>query len=89
MVKNKTKNNWEENRYSKIFEETCNYIRNRRKLDSDFTISQLEEMIKAAYLKRGNDWVGKGKIKHITDTATIAAYECMLAKWKKEKERLS
>ncbi|MFW6149183.1 MAG: hypothetical protein ACOC6D_04935 [Atribacterota bacterium] len=40
-------------------------------------------MIELAYVRRGNDWVGRGLLKHIEESATIAAFEHMLVEWKK------
>ncbi|MEF8879883.1 MAG: hypothetical protein V5A64_05785 [Candidatus Thermoplasmatota archaeon] len=79
---------WEEKKYSKTYNQTYNYIEYRKKNDAGFTISVLDEMLKAAYAKQGINFTGKGRLKHITETATIAALESSLAKWKKEgKER--
>ena len=79
-----TEYDWNEQNYDETFEKACIYVDNRRKTDKDFSIKTLEDMLETMYVRRGNDWVGKGPLKNIEDSATIAAFEHKLAEWKKE-----
>ncbi len=78
---------WEKQNYEKIFESTCVYVDERRKKERDFNIEKLEKMLEMVYVRKGNDWVGKGPVKNIEDSAIIAAFEHKLAEWKKEKQK--
>ncbi len=79
------KSSWEKGNYDRIFRSSCKYVDDRKKKDKNFSIKKLENMLEMVYVRRGNDWVGKGPLKHIEDSAVIAAFEHKLAEWKKGK----
>lgn len=81
------KSDWQERKYDEIFKKTCQFVENRKRNDENFSIKDLEEMIKLSYIRRGNDWVGKGPLKYIEDSAIIAAFEHKLAEWKKDMKK--
>ncbi|MEF8849013.1 MAG: hypothetical protein V5A68_07775 [Candidatus Thermoplasmatota archaeon] len=78
---------WKEKKYREVFKNTCRYVKDRRKKDSQFDISKLKKMLKVAYFQQGNDWVGKGPLNHIENSAQIAAIEHMITEWKKIKKK--
>ena len=75
---------WQQHKYDEVFEHTCAHIRRRRQLDPGFGIEQLEGLLQSEYVSQGNDWDGKGTIQHIVQAATIAAYELVMAEWRRE-----
>jgi hypothetical protein len=76
--------NWQERRYREVFEEVCRFVEYQQLTNPDFTIEQLEQLLEKACIREGNDWVGRGMVSHIADSATIAAYEHMLVEWRNE-----
>jgi hypothetical protein len=77
---------WTDKMYDEVFEATCAEIMHRRQQRPDFTISDLEALLEAAYVAEGNDQDGRGHIWHIRQSASIAACEHCLAEWRKELE---
>ena len=75
---------WEQRKYRRVFEETCMQLETRRATDPTFTIEFTEGLLKTAYIDHGNDWVGRGAVGNIAQTATIAAYEHVLAEWRSQ-----
>jgi len=73
--------NWEETLYQQVFDSTYAFIKQKRQSDTGFTKDDLKEMLRISYHRRDSDWVGKGPLHFIIDSATIAACESILAKW--------
>ena len=73
---------WEKRKYREVFEQTCHQLEARRASDPTFTLQFLEGLLETAYVDLGNDWLGRGAVGDITQSATIAAYEHFLAEWK-------
>jgi hypothetical protein len=44
-------------------------------------------MIDEAYQRRGMDWIGKGHLQFIIESATIAALEQKFVEWKKQEKK--
>lgn len=68
-------------KYQEVFEQTCQRVAHRRRTDRDFSVDQLRGLLNSAYVSQGNDWVGRGGLHHVVQSAVIAAYEHMLAEW--------
>ncbi|MGA1821639.1 MAG: hypothetical protein ACMUIG_03850 [Thermoplasmatota archaeon] len=75
---------WDDGMYREIFDSMVQYLKDRRDSDPDFDIGTLRELIMNEYVKQGNDWVGKGPVQQIRESATVAAYEHYLAQWEAE-----
>ena len=78
---------WDDETYDNVFEDICDYVEKRKKDDTTFSIDELKIMIDEAYVKRGMDWIGKGHLQFIIESATIAALEQKYAEWMKEKKK--
>jgi len=76
--------NWEDILYQQVYDATCAFIQQKRQLDSGFTKEDLKEMIRISYHRRDSDWVGRGPLHFIIDSATIAACESILAEWESD-----
>jgi len=79
-------NSLEEKEYQKIFEAAVKMIEERRKIDPSFSIKDLERLLRTEYEVEGNDQFGRGRVFELELSATIAAHEFVLAKWKKESD---
>ena len=73
---------WRGRKYAEVFEDVCARIQHRRETEPDFGIGDLEGLLQSAYVNAGNDWVGKGPVQETIESATIAAYEHLLAEWR-------
>ncbi|HMA83632.1 MAG TPA: hypothetical protein VKP59_05320 [Candidatus Thermoplasmatota archaeon] len=76
--------NWDEETYDRVFEDMCDYIEKRKQDDTSFTLYELKRMVDEAYQRRGMDWIGKGHLQFIIESATIAALEQKFVEWKKQ-----
>ncbi len=74
----------EEEEYRKIFEAAIKMTEERRKIDPSFSIEDLERLLRTEYEVEGNDQFGRGRVFELELSATIAAHEYVLSKWKKE-----
>ena len=75
---------WDEETYDNVYEDIRAYIEKRKQDDKTFNIIELKKMIDEAYVKRGMDWIGKGPVQFIIESATIAALEQKYVEWKKQ-----
>ena len=75
---------WREQKYDEVFRRTCLHLEARRRSDPAFTVEHVEGLLRTAYVDQGNDWVGRGALHEIVQSATIAAYEHLLTEWGKE-----
>jgi len=78
---------WDEEIYEDVFEDICSYIDKRKQNDDSFSIDELKKMLDEAYKKRGMDWIGKGHVQFIIESATIAAMEQKFVEWKKQEKK--
>ncbi len=76
---------WQRAKYEAVFEQTCAFLRHRRANDPEFTLETLVRLLETQYLHQGNEPAGKGTVQQITEAATVAAFECVLAEWQQEK----
>ena len=77
---------WRDEAYERVFDEVCARIRRRRQVDPSFTLADAQGTLETAYVQQGNDWVGRGMLSHLVESATIAAWEHMIAEWQAERE---
>lgn len=75
---------WRDVKYREVFEEELRGLRRRRESDPRCTVEDIEGVLRHLYIMDGADWYGRGDVQDITMTATIAAYECFIARWKAE-----
>ena len=74
-------------KYRQVFEDTCRFVIQQKSSNPNFTLEDLEYLLDTAYMRAGNDWVGRGAVGDILNSAAIAAYEHMRAEWRKEQQR--
>jgi hypothetical protein len=68
-----------EQKYDEVYESLYRFLHQRLRTDPEFTVEDLRGFLKDAYIRLGNDWIGHGALFDVTQTATIAAYEAVLA----------
>lgn len=68
-------------KYEEVYASLYSYLQERRKKDPEFTIEDIQGFLKDAYVRMGNDWIGHGALFDATQSATIVAYEVVLAEW--------
>lgn len=79
--------NWDEETYDRVFDDICDYVEKRKQDDASFTLNVLKRMIDEAYQRRGMDWIGKGHLQFIIESATIAALEQKFVEWEKQEKK--
>jgi hypothetical protein len=72
---------FKDRKYEEVFEQVCAQCELRRREDPQFTPAALRRLLEAAYHRQGVDWTGKGPLNFLIQSATIAAYEHVLAEW--------
>lgn len=72
-------------RYDEVFDALYRYLEEKRRTDPAFTPAHVRAFLKDAYVRMGNNWIGKGTLFETTQNATIAAYETFLVNWKEER----
>jgi hypothetical protein len=77
---------WQARKYHITFEKVCHFVAYQRQVNPKFGIEDVEHLLENAYTREGNDWAGRGLVGHIVNSATIAAYEHVLAEWRKEQQ---
>ena len=72
--------------YRQTFEAIYAYLEERRRTDPAFTPESIRQFLKDAYLRQGDDWIGRGVLETKKLDAIVAANECFLAEWEVEPE---
>lgn len=72
-----------EKKYKLVFENVCTYVDEQR-ADSDFSLTDLKNMLETEYVNEGNGWDGKGEVQEMVQSATIAAYQHKIVEWETE-----
>lgn len=62
-------------RYRQIYEEELRGLERRCAHDPSCGVSELQGILKALYIREGNDIEGRGQLADAAMSATIAAYE--------------
>jgi isopentenyl-diphosphate delta-isomerase len=75
---------WRETTYKEAFNNTVVYVKNMRKSDKSFSITDLEAMLQSEYDRQGQAWDGRGEVMELSIEATIAGMQQEIALWKKE-----
>jgi len=68
--------------YRQTFEAIYAYLEERQCTDPTFTPEDIRQFLKDAYVRQGNNWIGRGLLEDTKLGAIIAAYESFLAEWK-------
>jgi hypothetical protein len=76
--------NWQEALYAKTFDEETLGLERRRAADPGCGAADIEGILRSLYDMDGADWLGRGEVQDITLSATIAAYELAIARWRPE-----
>ena len=74
---------WREKKREEVFESTVKGLENRRRVDSEFSLSDVKSALNHLYILEGNDWMGRGELGDIVSSATIAAYEHFQNEWER------
>jgi hypothetical protein len=77
---------WRDAAYREVFEGTCRFLE-RGLRDETLSPDEIQRLLEAAYVDQGNDWLGRGALQEVTQAATIAAYEHVLAELAAAEER--
>jgi hypothetical protein len=72
---------WQDKKYAEVFEQELLGLE-RRKVNTDCTIEDIEGLLESLYRLDGDDWLGRGGVQDIVISATIAAHERFIAEWK-------
>jgi hypothetical protein len=72
---------WQDRKFDEVFENVCSGLEWRAKNDPSFNKRSLEESLRSLYSHQGNNWDGRGEVAEITLSATIAAFEHVLAEF--------
>ncbi|MGC9394176.1 MAG: hypothetical protein ACP5J4_04920 [Anaerolineae bacterium] len=75
--------------YRQTFEAIYAYLEERLCIDPTFTPEDIRQFLEDAYVRQGNNWIGRGVLEDKKLAAVIAAYESFLAKWEAELEMAS
>jgi hypothetical protein len=67
--------------YRQTFEAIYEYLEERLRTDPAFTPEGIRQFLKDAYVRQGDDWIGRGVLETKKLDAVIAAHECFLAEW--------
>jgi len=78
---------WKERVYDRTFRNVCHQVRERRKQDPRLTKGELRRQMQTAYARQGSNRLGRGSLHEVELSATIAAYEHILAEWDRGSER--
>ena len=68
-----------DNRYNEEFASVYNSLDKMVQQDRDRAEPYIRGILKNMYIRQGNDWTGRGAIGDAGLSASIAAYECILA----------
>ncbi len=77
---------WKEKKYKEVFDGLCRQARRRRQEDPNFSVDDLKAQLEHQYVYQGNDWEGRGALGDVTVSATVAAYEHLIAEWEGDRK---
>ncbi|GHV81745.1 hypothetical protein AGMMS49991_03030 [Spirochaetia bacterium] len=70
---------WRDIKYREAFDQELLGLKRRRAADPSCTVEALQGTLTHLYIMDGADWGGRGEVQAITLSATIAAYEQVIA----------
>lgn len=73
---------WDNILFQRVYDSMHTMLRERRRRGE--SAEAIRDQLQWEYVASGVNWVGKGEVWHITQEATIAAYEAFLAAWDDE-----
>jgi len=76
-------------KYEDVYASTYDDLMKRLSRDPDFTLDDVRGFLVDAYVYYGNDWIGRGCLFDTRQSATIAAYEAVLAELADERASVS
>ncbi|MCD6287330.1 MAG: hypothetical protein J7M39_15590 [Anaerolineae bacterium] len=68
-------------KYEEVYAALYAHLQEQRKSDPGFMVDDVRGFLKDAYVRMGNEGIGNGPLFEATQSATIAAYEVVLAEW--------
>lgn len=71
-------------KYKETFNAIYKSLCEQKENDPSYKIEHLEKFLECLYFNEGNNWVGRGDEKDVSDSATIAACELLLCEWREE-----
>ena len=75
---------WKEVKYAETFEEELRGLERRRAADPNCTVEDIEGTLRHLYIMEGADQGGRGSVQDAAMSATIAAHEQFISRWKAE-----
>jgi hypothetical protein len=73
---------WQDQLYKKTFQDEWTGLARRHDAAEDFSVDDLNSLLKTLYDMDGADWLGRGEVQSTILSATIAACESFLEKLK-------
>ncbi|PIE97741.1 MAG: hypothetical protein CR988_06730 [Treponema sp.] len=73
---------WQDEKFSKCYDEEFSFLCRRMENDSSCTIEELEGILESLYVIDGNNVSGRSSVAQISLSASIAAYEAFIYKQK-------
>jgi len=77
-------NNWREVKYDDTFEAEMRGLERRRASDPGFAVADVEGKLRHLRILDGADQGGRGEVQDAVMSATIAAHEVFISRWKAE-----
>ncbi|MCJ7550005.1 MAG: hypothetical protein MUQ30_10025 [Anaerolineae bacterium] len=68
-------------KYEEVYAALYAHLQEQRENDPGFTVGDIRGFLKDAYVRMGNEGIGNGPLFEAAQSATIAAYEVVLAEW--------
>ncbi len=72
--------------YEETFEAIYTHLEERLRTDPTFTPGDIRQFLKDAYVRQGDDWIGRGVLETKKLDAVVAAHECFLAEWEADQK---
>lgn len=70
---------WQSRKFSEFYDEEYDFLMRRLKANQT-TVDELKGVLESLYIFDGNDLTGRSLIMQLSISATIAAYEAIIAK---------
>ena len=68
-------------KYEEVYASLHAHLQEQRENNLGFTVDDVRGFLKDAYVRMGNEGIGNGPLFEATQSATIVAYEAVLAEW--------